>query len=91
MEAHLCRGSASAGLLNYFERRHIAVSADLGMCKPNPAIFLHVLNALDVSPQETAMVGDRLVRILPEPEILISLPSGNRNYGSQEGSRGTDC
>jgi len=40
------------GLLNYFERRHIAVSADLGMCKPNPAIFLHVLNALDVSPKD---------------------------------------
>jgi HAD superfamily hydrolase (TIGR01549 family) len=48
------------GLLDYFESRHIAVSADLGIRKPNPTIFLHVLNAFGVPPQEAAMVGDSL-------------------------------
>lgn len=48
------------GLLNYFDARHMAISADLGVRKPNPAIFLHALNGLGFSPQETAMVGDSL-------------------------------
>ena len=48
------------GLHNYFDLRTIAVSADLGVRKPNPAIFLHALDALNVSPEEAAMVGDAL-------------------------------
>ena len=48
------------GLLDYFDPRHIAISADLGVRKPASAIFLHSLNALDVSPEEAAMVGDSL-------------------------------
>ncbi len=48
------------GLLNYFNPRHIAISGDLGVRKPNPAIFLHALNALDVPPEHAAMVGDSL-------------------------------
>lgn len=48
------------GLHNYFDLRTIAVSGDLGVRKPNPAIFLHALDALNVSPGEAAMVGDAL-------------------------------
>jgi len=48
------------GLLEYFDPRHIAISADLAVRKPNPAIFLQALNALNVAPEETAMVGDSL-------------------------------
>ncbi len=48
------------GLLNYFDARHMAISADLGVRKPNPAIFLHALDGLGFSPQEAAMVGDSL-------------------------------
>lgn len=48
------------GLLNYFEPCHMAISADLGVRKPNPAIFLHALNALDVEPRYAAMIGDSL-------------------------------
>jgi HAD superfamily hydrolase (TIGR01549 family) len=48
------------GLLDYFDSRHVAISIDLGIRKPNPAIFLHVLHALDIPPQEAAMVGDSL-------------------------------
>jgi HAD superfamily hydrolase (TIGR01549 family) len=48
------------GLLNFFDPRHIAISADLGIRKPNPAIFLHALNALDIPPEEAVMVGDSL-------------------------------
>jgi HAD superfamily hydrolase (TIGR01549 family) len=49
------------GLLNYFDPRHMAISVDLGVRKPNPAIFLHVLNALNVAPEHTVMVGDSLL------------------------------
>lgn len=48
------------GLLDYFDPRHMAISIDLGIRKPNPAIFLHVLHAFDIPPQEAAMVGDSL-------------------------------
>lgn len=48
------------GLLNYFDLQHMAISADLGIRKPNPDIFLHTLNSLNVSPEEAVMVGDSL-------------------------------
>lgn len=48
------------GLFDYFDPPTIAVSADLGVRKPNPAIFFHALNALNVEPQDAVMVGDSL-------------------------------
>jgi len=48
------------GLHNYFDMRKIAVSADLGVRKPNPAIFFHALHALNLAPEEAVMVGDSL-------------------------------
>jgi HAD superfamily hydrolase (TIGR01549 family) len=48
------------GLLDYFDPACMAVSADLRICKPNPAIFMHALNALQIAPTEAAMVGDAL-------------------------------
>lgn len=50
----------SLGLFKYFEPRVMAISADLGVRKPNPAIFLHTLDALNVPPHEAVMVGDSL-------------------------------
>jgi len=49
------------GLLEFFDLRHIAISVDLGIRKPNPAIFLHALNALNVAPEQAVMVGDSLL------------------------------
>jgi HAD superfamily hydrolase (TIGR01549 family) len=49
------------GLLDYFDLRHTAISIDLGIRKPNPAIFLHTLNALNTPPEQAAMVGDSLL------------------------------
>ena len=48
------------GLLNHFEYRHMAISADLGVRKPHPAIFQHALDALHVPAEQTVMVGDSL-------------------------------
>jgi len=48
------------GLLDYFEEPHIAISADLNVRKPHPAIFRHALNALNVHPEDAVMVGDSL-------------------------------
>ncbi len=49
-----------SGFFKYFDPCAIAVSADLGIRKPNPEIFRYALKALDVPPAETAMVGDSL-------------------------------
>ena len=59
------------GLLNYFDLKHIAISGDLGIRKPNPQIFLHTLDALRVTPQETAMIGDSL-----SADVLGAQPLG---------------
>src|SRR5207248_1205413 len=49
------------GLLDYFDLRHMAISVDLGIRKPNPAIFLHTLHTLNTPPEQAAMVGDSLL------------------------------
>jgi FMN phosphatase YigB (HAD superfamily) len=48
------------GLFEYFEPNTMAISADLGIRKPNPDIFLHALRELNATPQESAMIGDSL-------------------------------
>ena len=48
------------GLLDYFEEQHIAISADLHVRKPNPVIFQHALQALNIPSEEAVMVGDSL-------------------------------
>src|SRR5262249_55432152 len=48
------------GLLNYFEPRNIAISADLGVRKPHAVSFLHTLRALSIRPEQAVMVGDSL-------------------------------
>jgi len=49
------------GLLALFTPEAIAVSADLGIRKPNPALFQHALASLQLAPTEVAMVGDNIV------------------------------
>ena len=45
------------------------VSEDLGLQKPDPALFVHAVRTAGVRPSETAMVGDRLdYDILPAKE-----------------------
>jgi HAD superfamily hydrolase (TIGR01549 family) len=46
------------GLLDYFDANHMAISGDLGIRKPNPAIFQHALDAMGITAEEAAMVGD---------------------------------
>lgn len=48
------------GLLDYIDYSNMAISADLGIRKPHPEIFMQTLSALHVAPQEAAMVGDSL-------------------------------
>lgn len=46
------------GLVTYFEVW--GVSDDLGIRKPDPALFVHALQTADVAPDRSVMVGDRL-------------------------------
>jgi HAD superfamily hydrolase (TIGR01662 family) len=48
------------GLDHFFHPQAIAVSGDLGLRKPNPAMFLHALKGLNARPEEAIMVGDSL-------------------------------
>ena len=48
------------GLFDYFHPAAMAISADLGIRKPNPDIFWHTLRALNAAPEESVMVGDSL-------------------------------
>jgi FMN phosphatase YigB (HAD superfamily) len=49
------------GLLPMFAPEAIAVSADLGIRKPNPALFQHAIAAMLLAPTEVAMIGDNIV------------------------------
>ncbi len=46
------------GLADLFEV--VAVSCDIGYMKPHPRIFEYVLEAMNLAPEEMAMVGDSL-------------------------------
>jgi FMN phosphatase YigB (HAD superfamily) len=48
------------GLFEYFKPNTMAISADLGIRKPNPDIFWHALRELNAEPEESVMVGDSL-------------------------------
>jgi FMN phosphatase YigB (HAD superfamily) len=50
------------GLLEYFAPEAIIVSADCGKRKPHPIPFCQAMTALNVSAEETAVVGDFLSR-----------------------------
>lgn len=47
---------ASTGLAAYFDA--VVTSDVVGKRKPDPGIFLHACKALDVSPDETVVIGD---------------------------------
>lgn len=47
------------GLAEYFD--HIVISGTYGVGKPNPAIYHHALELLNLSPDETVMIGDTLI------------------------------
>jgi HAD superfamily hydrolase (TIGR01509 family) len=52
------RALSKRNLQGYFD--HVAVSADLGPAKPDPAIFWGAMNAMEVQANNCVMVGDRL-------------------------------
>ena len=39
---------------------HIIISGDFGRGKPDPAIFEHAINLMDINPTEGIMIGDKL-------------------------------
>ena len=58
------------GLVGFFEIW--GVSEDLGLQKPDPALFVHVLHIADVPPDRTVMVGDRLdYDVMPAKEARM--------------------
>ncbi|MDO7904936.1 HAD family hydrolase [Paenibacillus sp. JX-17] len=69
----------------YFD--HVVISGTFGKGKPDPSIFAHALELLNVAPQEAVMVGDKL-----STDIKGALASGihaiwvNRNSRELDGS-----
>jgi putative hydrolase of the HAD superfamily len=47
-------------LERFFDR--IILAGDLEMVKPDPAVFVHAMELLDVAPEQSLMVGDRYDR-----------------------------
>jgi putative hydrolase of the HAD superfamily len=58
-------------LMGYFD--HVAVSADLGPCKPDPSIFWGSMHALEAKAEDCAVVGDR-----PDTDIEGARRAGMR-------------
>ena len=55
---HQRRKLAAAGLADSFDA--VVISGELGVAKPDPAIFEHACAAIAVTPNEAMHVGDRL-------------------------------
>lgn len=66
IEAH-ARELKSAGIYEGFD--HLFLSHEIGMRKPDPEIYQHVLTALSVSPQATLFIDDDRKNI----EVAVSL------------------
>lgn len=45
-------------LAPYFD--HIVISGNFGKGKPDPSIFIHALDLLEIAPEQAVMVGDKL-------------------------------
>ena len=56
------------GLEPFFD--HILIEGEFGAGKPDRGVFLHVLERLNVAPQEAWMVGDRLDFDIETPKLL---------------------
>jgi FMN phosphatase YigB (HAD superfamily) len=63
-------GMGAFHLLSYFDAEKMAISADLGLRKPTPEIYLHALRAHGVAPSEAVMVGDSLPADVVGPQNL---------------------
>jgi phosphoserine phosphatase len=75
---------AASGLAGVFDA--IVVSADVGVGKPDPAVFRHALGLVDAAPAESVMVGDTLER-----DIDGALAAGLRAvWINRFGARGRD-
>ncbi|MEP6871274.1 MAG: HAD family hydrolase, partial [Anaerolineaceae bacterium] len=61
-------------------------SADLGVAKPNPGIFLHTMKAIGCEAHETLFVGDRL-----ETDIAGARAAGMRAVLIRRGARPRDA
>lgn len=46
------------GVLDWIEREHVFISADLNMAKPDAAIFLYVSDYFKVRPEQCLYIGD---------------------------------
>ncbi len=49
---------SSSGLHDYFDE--ILVSCEAGVYKPDPTVFLNLLNKLDVAPEKAVYIGDSI-------------------------------
>lgn len=58
------------GLLNYFDPDKLVISADLGLRKPTPEMYLRALREQHVAPEEAVMVGDALPADVVGPQRL---------------------
>lgn len=67
------------GLARYFD--HLLVSCDVGVCKPDPSIYLRALQCFDAQPQECVFIGDawRNDYVIPRAMGMQAVWIGKRN------------
>lgn len=77
------------GLLEFFSV--VAASAELGVAKPDPAIFLRALAMANCPPEEACMVGDRLDNdILPAGKLGMKTVWIRKHLAKYQKNTGAD-
>jgi len=71
------------GLLPYLDPKAIFISDQIGISKPNPKLYLTVLNDLGLDASEVMYVGDNLVNDIAPPKSLGMLTTWARRGAKQ--------
>lgn len=68
----------------------VGLSSEIGIRKPRPQIFLHVLAQLDVAPRDAVFVGDRVVDDIAGAHAVGMRAILTRQYRQEDPSEGIE-
>lgn len=78
---HLKNAPSMESLFHYFDTRHIVISADIGLIKPQPAIYDYFLKKYNLDPKNCVLIDDQIENITAaEKEGITGLQIQNGNY-----------
>jgi phosphoglycolate phosphatase-like HAD superfamily hydrolase len=70
--AHICKSKQYRKLFKYIPQENWIASAEVGLIKPDPAIFTYLLDTFALDPEDTLFVDDRIENIRSAKNLNIN-------------------